>query len=161
LPIVLGGGHEAGFGSHRGIYRALGTSPAIVNLDAHLDLRAAERPTNGTPFRQVRELVGEQSRSSVLGVSVHNTTDFLFNVAGEFGADVTTDDALSAMSPQEAAGHAVALVEGAEHIPRAVDLGVLSEALAPGTGSAAAVGVELGRIRAICTGLAGAGRLKL
>lgn len=161
LPIVLGGGHEAGFGSHRGIYRALGTSPAIVNLDAHLDLRAAERPTNGTPFRQVRELVGEEFRYSVLGVSVPNNTDFLFNAAGEFGADVTTDDELNAMSPQEAADHALALVEGAEHIHLTVDIDVLSEALAPGTGSPAAVGVELGRIRAICTGLAATGRLKL
>lgn len=161
LPIVLGGGHEAGFGSHRGIYQALGTSPAIINLDAHLDLRAADQPTNGTPFRQVRELVGEEFNYSVLGVSVPNNTDFLFKAARDFGVTVTTDDEINALTPEQTAELALGLISDAEHIHLTVDIDVLAEAVAPGTGSPSAVGVSLENIRAICTALAGTGKLKL
>ncbi|MFS0468499.1 arginase family protein, partial [Corynebacterium striatum] len=51
LPIILGGGHETAFGSHRGLYRAVGATK-IINLDAHFDLRRADRATSGTPFKQ-------------------------------------------------------------------------------------------------------------
>lgn len=161
LPIVLGGGHEAGFGSHRGVYRALRHSPAIINLDAHLDLRDADQPTNGTPFRQVAALVGEEFDYSVLGVSVPNNTRFLFNAARDFGANVTTDDELNALTPDQAADHALQLVGDTKHIHLTVDIDVLSEALAPGTGSPAAVGVSLANVRAICAALAATGRLTL
>lgn len=161
LTIVLGGGHEAGFGSHRGAYRALGASPAIINLDAHLDLRDADQPTNGTPFRQVAELVGEEFTYSVLGVSKPNNTRFLFNAARDFGVTVTTDDELNALTPEQAANHALQLVGDVEHIHLTVDIDVLSEALAPGTGSPASVGVSLANVRAICAALAATGRLTL
>ena len=51
LTVVLGGGHETAYGSHLG----LGPRPrlGVLNLDAHFDLREAERPTSGTPFRQI------------------------------------------------------------------------------------------------------------
>ena len=54
LTGVLGGGHETAWGSYLGLAeecvdRRLG----ILNLDAHFDLRQAERPTSGTPFGQV------------------------------------------------------------------------------------------------------------
>lgn len=162
LPIVLGGGHEAGFGSHRGIYTALDeTSPAIINLDAHLDLRQAEEPNNGTPFRQVAELVGEQFRYSVLGVSPPNNTRFLFDSARELGAHITTDDQLSELSPARAAELALQLVEDQSHIHLTIDLDVLSAAIAPAVSSPASVGVPLSHIRAICVALARTGRLKL
>jgi formiminoglutamase len=59
LPLVVGGGHEVAYGSFLGLcaHAARGaTAPVIglVNLDAHLDLRAG-RASSGTPFRQVAE----------------------------------------------------------------------------------------------------------
>lgn len=161
LPIVLGGGHEAGFGSHRGAYRALGQSPTIINLDAHLDLRAAEPPTNGTPFRQVAELVGDDFDYSVLGVSIPNNTDFLFKSAEELEVTVVTDDELTAFTPEQAAALALQLTQHSEHIHLTVDIDVLAEAVAPGTGSPAPVGVPLATIRAVCHALAATGKLKL
>ena len=162
LPIVLGGGHEAGFGSHRGVYEALGdTSPAIINLDAHIDLRDMDEPTNGTPFRQVAELVGEQFRYSVLGVSPPNNTRFLFDSARELGVHITTDDQLAELSPARATDLALQLVEDQPHIHLTIDLDVLSAAIAPGVSSPASVGVPLAHIRAICVALARTGRLSL
>jgi formiminoglutamase len=56
IPIVLGGGHETAYGSFLGYVRA-GMEVALLNLDAHLDVR----PTlsglghSGSPFRQALE----------------------------------------------------------------------------------------------------------
>lgn len=56
VPIVLGGGHETAYGHYLGYVRA-GRDPAIVNLDAHLDVRPLRdgRGHSGSPFRQALE----------------------------------------------------------------------------------------------------------
>ncbi len=55
LPIVIGGSHDNTFGGIRGVCRATIT-PAVINLDAHLDVRACEpdgRIGSGTSFRRL------------------------------------------------------------------------------------------------------------
>jgi len=56
VPIVLGGGHETAYGHYLGYVRA-GREPAIINLDAHLDVRPrlGELGHSGSPFRQALE----------------------------------------------------------------------------------------------------------
>ena len=56
MPIVLGGGHETAYGHYLGYVRA-GRETAIVNLDAHLDVRPLRdgRGHSGSPFRQALE----------------------------------------------------------------------------------------------------------
>lgn len=164
LPIVLGGGHDAAFGSHTGLRQALGAgapAPGIINLDAHLDLRQAERANNGTPFRQIAEVVGEQFDYSVIGVSPADNTEFLFDAAKQFGVTVVLDEDLDRYSAHEAAGLAHQWVSGRERIHLSIDLDVLNQALAPGVTSPAAVGVPLPVIRSICLALARTGRLAL
>lgn len=164
LPVVLGGGHEAAWGSYRGLHEATGgdaSSIAIINLDAHLDLRQAEPCNNGTPFRQVSELAGDDFNYSVLGVSPTDNTKFLFDSARERGVNITTDDQLSELSPTEAADLAVKVTDGRDRIHLSIDLDVLHAAVCPGVTSPASVGVPLANIRAICTALAETGRLAL
>ncbi len=163
LPIVLGGGHELSYGSHKGLRRALGDqrAPGIVNLDAHLDLRKMDQATSGTPFRQIAEEFGEDFDYSVLGVSPADNTRFLFDSAEQLGASYTTDDELTTLSPSEAADLAVHTVADREAVHLSIDLDVLSASLAPGVSSPAAVGVPLPQIRAICTALAETGKLRL
>jgi formiminoglutamase len=60
LPIALGGGHEIAYASFSGIaqhLQQLESRPRIgvINLDAHFDLRMADRASSGTPFRQIAE----------------------------------------------------------------------------------------------------------
>lgn len=58
IPIVLGGGHETTFGHFLG-YAKAALDVAIVNVDAHLDVRPY--PTgghSGSPFRQAMEYAG-------------------------------------------------------------------------------------------------------
>jgi formiminoglutamase len=56
VPIVLGGGHETAYGHYLGYVRA-GLRVAILNLDAHLDVRPCleGRGHSGSPFRQALE----------------------------------------------------------------------------------------------------------
>ncbi|MGK3497868.1 formimidoylglutamase, partial [Citrobacter youngae] len=55
--FVLGGGHETAFAHGAGVLDAFPQAKVgIVNFDAHLDLRYAEQPTSGTPFRQLAHL---------------------------------------------------------------------------------------------------------
>jgi formiminoglutamase len=56
VPIVLGGGHETAYGHYLGYVHA-GRDAAIVNLDAHLDVRPCleEGGHSGSPFRQALE----------------------------------------------------------------------------------------------------------
>ena len=56
FPIVLGGGHETAWGHYLGIHEALGPSKlAIVNFDAHFDLREQARGSSGTTFKQIAD----------------------------------------------------------------------------------------------------------
>lgn len=164
LPIVLGGGHETAYGSHRGLIASLrkGTQPpTIINLDAHLDIRDADRANNGTPFRQVAKLVGRNFDYSVLGVSPADNTKFLFDEAEKLGTHIVTDDELASRTPDEATGRALQAVWNREVIHLSIDLDVLSAAVAPGVTSPAAVGVPLANIRAVCRALAQTGKLGL
>src|SRR5262249_27211962 len=55
-PLVLGGGHETAWGTFCGIMASQPDQTlAIVNIDAHFDLRSADRPNSGTPFRQIAD----------------------------------------------------------------------------------------------------------
>jgi formiminoglutamase len=56
VPIVLGGGHETAYGHYLGYVRA-NRQVAIINLDAHLDVRPLldGRGHSGSPFRQALE----------------------------------------------------------------------------------------------------------
>jgi formiminoglutamase len=55
VPIILGGGHETAFGHYLG-YVGAGLKCAILNVDAHLDVRPyPEGGHSGSPFRQAME----------------------------------------------------------------------------------------------------------
>lgn len=159
--IVLGGGHETAFGSHRGVRRALGHSPAIINLDAHFDLRVAPAPSSGTPFRQIADLAGEEFRYAVLGISVPNNTRALFDTARELGVRVTTDVELAEMTSAGCEALVGKLLEDAPDVHLSIDLDVLPAAVAPGVSAPAALGVDLARILTLVRAVARSGKLRL
>lgn len=171
LTIVLGGGHETAFGSHRGAYRAGGNQPLkIINVDAHFDLRTADRATSGTPFKQIADLVrgdhGTDSGAfdySVFGISRPNNTAVLFNTALELGVDTVLDEELIGLSPTDAALIASRAVAHSPHeaVHLSIDLDVLPAAQAPGVSAPAGMGVEYATIRAMALAIAATGKLKL
>ena len=78
IPVVLGGGHETAYGHYLG-YVAAGGEVAVVNVDAHLDVRPLidGKGHSGSPFRQMMEhpthpLPGE--RYACLGAQCHTVS---------------------------------------------------------------------------------------
>lgn len=128
LAIVLGGGHETSFATHRGAATALGPL-AIANLDAHFDLRSGDvdgnpRATSGTPFHQISTWYSHRNSTTtgddahqtwdfdytVAGISQPNNTAILFSEASRLGVRVLTDEHMLDMRPAEAAAKVLALV---------------------------------------------------
>ncbi|MBI1752539.1 MAG: formimidoylglutamase [Acidobacteria bacterium] len=55
LPIVVGGGHDCSYGNYLGLCDALGEAPAVIAVDAHLDMRPTHEPSSGNPFFRMLE----------------------------------------------------------------------------------------------------------
>lgn len=161
LPIILGGGHETAFGSHRGVFRAQGPLQ-IINLDAHFDLRTADVPTSGTPFKQISELVGREDFDySVLGISRPNNTPVLFDEAAALGVTVVLDEDVLTMDRAQLRATIDSICSGAKPIHLSIDLDVLPANQAPGVSAPAGLGVPLNIIRELALTIAATGRLAL
>jgi formiminoglutamase len=168
-PIVLGGGHEVALGTFLGLAEHLAArSPAspprtaVVNLDAHLDLREGPRPTSGTPFRDVArecERRGWSFRYLCLGMDEDANTGALLDGAARIGAAVVTDQTLLARGEGWARDAVTAFLDGVEAAHLSVDLDGLSAAVAPAVSAPAARGLPLHLVEAVVDAVAASGRL--
>ncbi len=159
LPIILGGGHETAFGSHRGLFRARGATP-IINLDAHFDLRHADHATSGTPFTQISQLTDDFDYT-VFGISRPNNTAVLFNDADKLGVNYTLDEELLNLAPAECGALATQATAAADKVHLSIDLDVLPASTAPGVSAPASLGVAYERIRALSVAIAATGKVAL
>ncbi|MCI1897665.1 MAG: formimidoylglutamase [Enterobacter sp.] len=141
--LVLGGGHETAWAHGRGVLEAFpGERIAIINLDAHLDLRHAERATSGTPFRQLAHYCAEQGREfhyACLGVSRAANTQALWDEAARLNVMLVEDlhfrrDALSALNT---------VLAKADRVYLTLDLDVLPAGEMPAVSAPAAFGVPV------------------
>jgi arginase family enzyme len=85
-PLVLGGGHETAWGTFQGIVAAKPDpmKVGVINIDAHLDLRADEPANSGTPFYQIAKWCQENDRPpfrTCVWVSEPSNTAALFERA--------------------------------------------------------------------------------
>lgn len=74
IPIILGGGHETAYGHFLG-YAEASLDTAILNLDAHVDVRPLKekRAHSGSPFRQAMEHPGDHCHAYlVAGLQPHS-----------------------------------------------------------------------------------------
>jgi len=53
IPVVIGGGHDCSYGNYLGL--AAGGAPAVLGVDAHLDMRPEHGPNSGNPFFRMLE----------------------------------------------------------------------------------------------------------
>ncbi|WP_411843935.1 formimidoylglutamase [Salinicoccus sp. HZC-1] len=84
FPLIIGGGHETLYGHYLGVREKYPDSKiAVVNLDAHFDLRD-ERPSSGTMFHQI---LSEDKNIDyfVFGIQPAGNTRTLFRTADAFG----------------------------------------------------------------------------
>lgn len=169
LPIALGGGHEIAYGSFSGLARHLALrnqapTIAVINLDAHFDLRQADRPSSGTPFRQIAEdchARGWPFQYCCLGVSHFANTQALFERARMLGARWLPDEEMTSAN----LAHTLAVVNDcitkADHVYLTVCLDVLPAFTAPGVSAPAARGVSLEVIEPIVDAVTMSGKLRV
>ena len=99
FPVVLGGGHDlAAATTSAAIINGAKSkkSCAIVNFDAHFDLRRAPAPNSGTGFLQSAEICSkvvaiDSFNYFVIGVAESSNTTLLFETANSIGAKFILD----------------------------------------------------------------------
>ncbi|NML19115.1 formimidoylglutamase [Azohydromonas caseinilytica] len=169
FPIVLGGGHEMAFGSFGGLARHLARRhPAprvgIINLDAHLDLRLAQRASSGTPFRQIAEdcaVRGWPFHYCCLGVSEFANTPALFERARRLGVTWLRDEDMGETRLPRTLALLERFLAGVDQVYLTICLDVLPAAVAPGVSAPAALGVPLVVVEALIDRVAASGKLRL
>ncbi|CAM4333648.1 formimidoylglutamase [Jeotgalicoccus halotolerans] len=90
FPIIIGGGHETFYGHYLGGRQAFSGKIAILNFDAHLDLRD-EIPSSGTMFHQILS-ADQEADYYCLGLQPQGNTKKLYDTADKFGVRYYTID---------------------------------------------------------------------
>lgn len=152
--LVFGGGHETAWAHGRGLLDAFANDRiAIINLDAHLDLRKAEHATSGTPFRQLAQYCEAQQREfhyACFGVSRAANTQALWDEAARLKVTLVEDLDFR----REAFSVLEQVLAGADRVYLTIDLDVLPAGEMPAVSAPAALGVPaqdlLPVIRQIC-----------
>lgn len=167
LVVVLGGGHETAWGSYLGRVRSQRLKNArvgVVNLDAHYDLRHAERATSGTPFLQMAHADSDAARHfdyTVIGIAEASNTPVLFDTARELGVTTVLDVDATLRHVEHVLAIVDEVVERVDAIHLSIDLDVLPAAVAPGVSAPAAYGVPMEVLDAVCRRIAASGKLAL
>lgn len=86
--IVLGGGNDISYADARALSEVYGEISAI-NIDAHLDMRIADKMTSGTPYmRLIEEGFLEPSHFHEFGIRPETNAAYYLRTATEMGVSV-------------------------------------------------------------------------
>lgn len=149
FPVVLGGGHEVGWGSFLGAQKYLQTTQkktklGIINFDAHFDLRnPSPLSSSGTPFRQCQQYCEKHAlpfNYFVLGINPSANTETLFDFASEKGVKWVTDSEMSDENLEEINRRLETFVKQLDFLYLTICLDVFNGSFAPGVSAPAALG---------------------
>lgn len=147
FPIVLGGGHEVAYGSFLGLYNSLKNNKeiAIINFDAHFDLRQNEVATSGTPFAQIEKL-DTPFNYMCLGVSKAANTKALFAKAEDLHVEYILDTKMTYMYIKEIKAKLDNFLKNRDVVYITIDTDVLCAYQVFGVSAVASRGVEISLI---------------
>jgi len=148
FPIILGGGHEVAFPSFLGLFNSLKKKKniAIINFDAHFDLRTSNRATSGTPFSQMAQVCKKNKvdfNYMCLGISEASNTQALFAKAKELNVKYILDTKTTYRNYKKIINKLDIFLTKKEHIYITVDTDVFQACLVPAVSAPAARGIEL------------------
>ena len=143
-PMVIGGGHETAFGHYLGIHNAIDPKKcAIVNFDAHFDLRDHPNSTSGTPFKQIADH-SSAFDYTVIGIQPSANSDTLFQTADSLGVHaVLADDIHRGYRLDDTM---TSIIERSDYIYMTICLDVFAAHIAPGVSAPQAAGLYLSHI---------------
>lgn len=146
-PLVLGGGHETAWGTFQGIVTAKPQAAVgVINIDAHLDLRADEPGNSGTPFYQMAKWCRERGRRFrylCIGTAEPSNTAALFNRLAELGGEHISDTDFVSLDRKEPREQVAEFGRRAEVVHLSIDLDALPAATMPAVSAPAARGIPL------------------
>jgi formiminoglutamase len=168
-PVVLGGGHEVAFGTYQGLreyWRKQGWRGrlAVVNFDAHFDLRTSRPGNSGTPFDQIAEdcaTHGIDLTYCCLGVSRLSNTPALFDRADALHAHYVEDINVQERHLDARMADLDAWLAGVDHVYLTIDMDVLAAAVAPGVSAPAAYGITLPVLEALVQHVCATGKVRV
>ena len=158
--LVFGGGHETAWANGRVVLDSFPNARvAIINLDAHLDLRKADRATSGTPFRQLANYCdgrGREFQYACFGVSRAANTLALWDEAERLNVTLVEDlhfrrDALSSLEK---------VLAQADRVYLTIDLDVLPAGEMPAVSAPAALGIPALDLMPIIERICSSGKLQ-
>lgn len=174
LTVILGGGHETAWAAYRGLRQSTALTGetdrsalhwGVLNLDAHFDLRRAERPTSGTPFLQMAEAEATAGHPplnyAVVGIAEPSNTGTLFAEARRLGVRWMTDTECAEAGARGVRTFVEDFAADLDVLYLTVDLDVLPAATAPGVSAPAALGVETALVATAVRAAAATGTLRL
>lgn len=144
VTVVLGGGHETAWGHYQG----LATQPfaddlAIINIDAHFDLRQEQMSTSGTPFAQIYEDCKQANRGFhyyCFGIQPHANTKPLYEMASLSDTEYWPASQLHA-DPTLMASALKEILDNHQAVYLTVCLDAVAMAFAPGVSAPSALGL--------------------
>lgn len=167
FAVGLGGGHEIAFASWQGLAKHLGArrpKVAIVNIDAHFDLRRQQQGSSGTPFLQAIEharALGIDLQYHVYGISAAANTRVLFDTADRLGVHYVMDDQLNLLTLAARIDELRSRMAEVDVIYQTIDIDGLPHAMAPGVSAPAARGVAMEVVEPLLDAVAATGKLRL
>ncbi len=146
-PLVLGGGHETAYGHYLGLMRGCSANIAILNFDAHFDLRNLandEAGNSGTPFRQIYNQCQAQGREFnyyCVGIQPRANTQALYDFAAS--TKTTFIEAAQVINqPQSVLDLVRSIIDRHLHIYITICLDVFHYSCAPGVSAPQALGIS-------------------
>lgn len=167
FPVGLGGGHEIAFATYQGLAKHLGKRRprvAIVNIDAHFDLRRQEQGSSGTPFLQAIEhaqMLGLPLEYHVYGISRAANTRALFDTADRLGVHYVLDDELGPLELPAQLAELRERLANVDVIYQTVDIDGLPHAMAPGVSAPSARGVGMEVVEPLLDAVTATGKLRV
>lgn len=176
LAIGLGGGHAIAYGSFLGLWQAMQTAPSdqdkikaqtvigIINFDAHLDIRASDVATSGTPFRQIAEHLqafNQPFHYCCIGVSRLSNTAALFDRADDLGVQIISDEDCNHKKWKKLASQITNFIEQVDIIYLTIDMDCMPASVVPGVSAPAAYGINLGFVERAVKLIMDSGKVKI
>lgn len=149
FPIVLGGGHEVTYGHYLGIKDYLrdgGHKIGMINLDAHLDMRALAggKGNSGTGFYQIeadRKDTDQAFHYMAIGIQEISNTSGLINYAKSKGTQIVERKDLVPSKLNAIKDQIETFASQVDYIYLTVDLDAFAAPYAPGVSALAFNGI--------------------
>ncbi len=146
IVFALGGGHDLSFGSWCGLdAHSQGANIAVINFDAHLDLRIAPSPHSGTSFYQILTHTSAKQNTSdyiCIGVSASANTQDLLATANKLGVQCIADFQCTTSHLSSLHRYLENIIQTHAHIHLSIDLDVLCAEQAPAVSAPSSLGID-------------------